>query len=132
MWVWVGALGIGMGAEGALNLAPAKLWLQQGIAMKGEWESEARRGVQGVSSSAWFETMKVPVGNMPLWKGGSVLGARISGLSTGPSAEGANSFPEFMNGASDLIDAGGTAVDTIGEDGEKSDWLAGVEDVNRS
>jgi len=121
-----------MGAEGALNLAPAKLWLQQGIAMKGEWESEARRGVQGVSSSAWFETRKTPVGNMPLWKGGSVLGARISGLSTGPSAEGANSFSEFMNGASDLIDAGGTAVDTIGEDGEKSDWLAGVEDVNES
>ena len=132
MWVWVGALGIGMGAEGALNLAPAKSWLQQGIAMKGEWESEARRGVQGVSSSAWFETMKVPVGNMPLWKGGSVLEVRISRLSTGLLTEDASSFSEFMNGASGMTDAGDTAVGTIGEDGEKSDWLAGVEDVNGS
>ena len=61
-----------------------------------------------------------------------MLGARISGLSTGPSAEGTNSFSEFMNGASKLIDVGGTAVDTIGEDGERPDWLAGVEDVNGS
>jgi hypothetical protein len=37
-----------------------------------------------------------------------------------------------MNGAGGLIDTEGTAVDTIGEDGEKSDWLAGVEDVNGS
>ena len=61
-----------------------------------------------------------------------MLGARISGLSTGPSTEDANSFSESMNGASDLTDAGGTAVSTIGEDGEESDWLAGVEDVNES
>lgn len=61
-----------------------------------------------------------------------MLGARISGLSTGLSTEDANSFSGFMNGASDLTDAGGTAVGTIGKDGEKSDWLAGVEDVNGS
>lgn len=33
----------------------------------GDEEREARRGVQGVSSSAWLEIMKVPVGKIPLW-----------------------------------------------------------------
>ena len=36
------------------------------MARKGEAETEARRGVQGVSSSAWLEMMKVPGEKMPL------------------------------------------------------------------
>ena len=40
------------------------------MARKGDREIEARRGVQGVSSSAWLEMMKVPAGKMPLWKSG--------------------------------------------------------------
>jgi len=35
--------------------------------MKGERESVARMGVQGVSSSAWLDIMNVPLGNIPLW-----------------------------------------------------------------
>ena len=42
------------------------------MARKGEREMEARRGVQGVSSSAWLEIMKVPVGKRPLCQGGRV------------------------------------------------------------
>lgn len=56
--------------EGARKRWPERLWLQHGIARNGERESEARRGVQGVSSSAWLEIMKVWVGKMPLCQAG--------------------------------------------------------------
>ena len=46
--------------EGARKRRPDRLCEQQGMARKGEEEMEARRGVQGVSSSAWFEMMNVP------------------------------------------------------------------------
>ena len=46
--------------EGARNRRPDRLCEQHGMARKGEEEMEARRGVQGVSSSAWFEMMNVP------------------------------------------------------------------------
>lgn len=36
------------------------------MARKGEEEIDAKSGVQGVSSSAWLEMIKVPVGKMPL------------------------------------------------------------------
>ena len=55
--------------EGARKRAPERLCEQQGIARKGEEEREARSGVQGVSSSAWLEMMKVPVGKRPVWWG---------------------------------------------------------------
>ena len=42
------------------------------MARKGEDDIEARSGVHGVSSSAWFEIMKVPVGKMPLCQGGMI------------------------------------------------------------
>src|SRR6266566_2494779 len=47
---------------GARNLAPLKSWLQHGIAINGHPDSAARRGVHGVSSSAWFEMTNVPLG----------------------------------------------------------------------
>lgn len=36
------------------------------MARKGEEDIDAKSGVQGVSSSAWLEMIKVPVGKMPL------------------------------------------------------------------
>ena len=59
-----------MKTEGARKRWPERLWLQHGMARKGEREREARRGVQGVSSSAWLEIMKVWVGKMPLCQTG--------------------------------------------------------------
>ncbi len=46
-------------------MAPARLWLQHGMAMKGHWDAAARMGVQGVSSSAWLEMRNEPGGKVP-------------------------------------------------------------------
>ena len=56
-----------LNVDGARKRWPERLCEQHGIQRNGDEESEERSGVQGVSSSAWFEIMKVPVGKIPLW-----------------------------------------------------------------
>ena len=54
------------------------------MARKGEREMEARRGVQGVSSSAWLEIIKVWVGKMPLCQDGEKEPSIVRGLERMP------------------------------------------------
>ena len=63
--------------------------------MKGHCDSVARIGVQGVSSSAWLETMNVPLGNLPSCIESSSIFAS-AGLSTicGSSSRSSRFFPE--------------------------------------
>ena len=50
------------------------------MARKGERDREARSGVQGVSSSAWLEIIKVWVGKMPLCQAGEKVSGVVRGL----------------------------------------------------
>jgi len=52
---------------GARNLSPDRLYEQHGIAINGQFDSAARRGVQPVSWSEWLLMRKVCKGKMPLW-----------------------------------------------------------------